>query len=43
MDSVIATPTEKRVSIPASRRPRMWVRNPWVQPAESDRIRIGVP
>ena len=43
MGSVIATPTEKQVSTPYWRRARMWVRNPWVQPAESLRMRIGVP
>ena len=41
--SVIATPTENRASTPCSRRVRMWASRPWVQPAESDRIRIGVP
>jgi len=36
-------PDENRASTPSARSPRMWASRPNVQPAESERIRIGVP
>jgi hypothetical protein len=41
--SVMAQPTEKSTATPCSRWSRMWVRNAFVQPAVSARIKIGVP
>jgi hypothetical protein len=41
--SVIAAPMEKKLRTPCSRRLRLWSRNPWVAPAESERIRMSVP
>ena len=41
--SVIATPMEKKLRTPCSRKLRIWSRKPWLAPAESVRIRMSLP